>query len=163
MQLDGGLPDPLCSVGMWLHQAEKILQEDLLLQQSHEETANAIHRTRQLHQVDEKSQRGVDGGEGNEEWSIQGVTVMNVCHFVYPQEILCLVETHQQTFQRFHRDRSVGGVPVPAEQLQDMAERCENERRVTNRAVISARHHICILALFCLRKPQTGSDLNAPF
>ncbi|KAK3516845.1 hypothetical protein QTP70_024902 [Hemibagrus guttatus] len=50
MQLDGRLPDPLCSVGVWLHQAEKVLQEDLLLRQSHEETANAIHQTRQLHQ-----------------------------------------------------------------------------------------------------------------
>lgn len=62
LQLDGGLPDPLGSVGMWLHQAEKILQEELVPQQSHGETANAIHRTRQLHQVDEKSQRGVGGG-----------------------------------------------------------------------------------------------------
>ncbi|GAA6085199.1 nesprin-1 isoform X2, partial [Tachysurus ichikawai] len=50
IQLDGGLPDPLGPVGVWLHQAEKILQEDLLPQQSHEETANVIHRTRQLHQ-----------------------------------------------------------------------------------------------------------------
>lgn len=51
VQLDGGLPDPLGSVGVWLHQAEKVLQEELVLQQSHEETANVIHRTRQLHQV----------------------------------------------------------------------------------------------------------------
>lgn len=125
LQLDGGLPDPLGSVGVWLHQAEKILQEDLVPQQSHEETANAIHRTRQLHQVDEKSQRGRT--EGNEEWCVQGRERGSDCdgcaRLCFPQEVLRFVEMHQQTFQRFHRDRSVSGVPVPAEQLQDMAER----------------------------------------
>ncbi|TSR99416.1 Nesprin-1 [Bagarius yarrelli] len=123
MQLDSGLPDPLGSVGVWLHQAEKILHEELVPQQSHEETANAIHQALQLHQVDEKSQWG-----GKEEKGLKndvskeenaGVTMMDV----YPQEILHLVETHQQTFQRFHRDGRVGSVSVPDEQLQDMAER----------------------------------------
>uniref|UniRef100_A0AAR2JHF7 Spectrin repeat containing, nuclear envelope 1b n=1 Tax=Pygocentrus nattereri TaxID=42514 RepID=A0AAR2JHF7_PYGNA len=49
-QLDAALPDPLGAVGIWLHQAEKILQEEPLPQQSHEQTANAIHQTLQQHQ-----------------------------------------------------------------------------------------------------------------
>lgn len=39
------------------------------------------------------------------------------------QEVLKNLEMHRQTFQQIHRDRSVNGVPVPPEQLQDMAER----------------------------------------
>lgn len=39
------------------------------------------------------------------------------------QEVLKNLEGHRQTFQQIHRDRSVNGVPVPPEQLQDMAER----------------------------------------
>lgn len=39
------------------------------------------------------------------------------------QEVLRNLESHKQTFQQIHKDRSVNGVPVPAEQLQDMAER----------------------------------------
>lgn len=123
-QLDGGLPDPLGSVGVWLHQAEKILREELVPQQSHEETANAIQQTRQLHQVDEKSQQG---GDGNEERCAHGgerrIDADGCARLCFPQEVLRLAETHQQTFQRFHRDLSVSGVPVPAEQLRDMAER----------------------------------------
>uniref|UniRef100_A0A672YM97 Nesprin-1 spectrin repeats region domain-containing protein n=1 Tax=Sphaeramia orbicularis TaxID=375764 RepID=A0A672YM97_9TELE len=38
-------------------------------------------------------------------------------------EVLKNLESHRQTFQQIHRDRSVNGVPVPPEQLQDMAER----------------------------------------
>ena len=56
-RLDGALPDPLGTVGIWLHQAEKILQEEPLPQQSHEQTANAIHQTLQQHQV-QKLQQG---------------------------------------------------------------------------------------------------------
>lgn len=67
LHLDAGLPDPLGSVGVWLHQAEKILQEELVPHQSHEETADALQRTRQLHQVDEKSQQA----ESNEERCVQ--------------------------------------------------------------------------------------------
>lgn len=33
------------------------------------------------------------------------------------------LESHQQIFQRIHKDRSVDGIPVPPDQLQDMAER----------------------------------------
>ncbi|KAG7263985.1 hypothetical protein CRUP_026786 [Coryphaenoides rupestris] len=39
------------------------------------------------------------------------------------KEVLKNLESHRQTFQQIHRDRSVNGVPVPSEQLQDMAER----------------------------------------
>ena len=39
------------------------------------------------------------------------------------QEILKNLESHKQTFQQIHRERSVNGVPVPPEHLQDMAER----------------------------------------
>lgn len=41
------------------------------------------------------------------------------------QEVLKNLEGHRQTFQQIHRDRSVNGVPVPPEQLQDMAERLD--------------------------------------
>uniref|UniRef100_A0A8C7CRJ2 Spectrin repeat containing, nuclear envelope 1b n=1 Tax=Oncorhynchus kisutch TaxID=8019 RepID=A0A8C7CRJ2_ONCKI len=49
----------------------------------------------------------------------------NVIHRKLEQhkEVLKNLESHQQTFQQIHRDRSVNGVPVPSEQLQDMAER----------------------------------------
>uniref|UniRef100_A0AAV2JAL2 Calponin-homology (CH) domain-containing protein n=1 Tax=Knipowitschia caucasica TaxID=637954 RepID=A0AAV2JAL2_KNICA len=49
----------------------------------------------------------------------------NVIHRRLEQhtEILKSLEPHRQTFQQIHRDRSVNGVPVPPEQLQDMAER----------------------------------------
>lgn len=39
------------------------------------------------------------------------------------QEVLRNLESHRQTFHQIHKDRSVNGVPVPSEQLQDMAER----------------------------------------
>lgn len=39
------------------------------------------------------------------------------------QDVLKNLESHRQTFQQIHKDRSVNGVPVPPEQLQDMAER----------------------------------------
>ncbi|KAK6304736.1 hypothetical protein J4Q44_G00253220 [Coregonus suidteri] len=39
------------------------------------------------------------------------------------KEVLKNMESHKQTFQQIHRDRSVNGVPVPPEQLQDLAER----------------------------------------
>lgn len=39
------------------------------------------------------------------------------------QDVLKSLESHQQIFLRIHKDRSVDGVPVPPDQLQDMAER----------------------------------------
>uniref|UniRef100_A0A668AGR2 Spectrin repeat containing, nuclear envelope 1b n=1 Tax=Myripristis murdjan TaxID=586833 RepID=A0A668AGR2_9TELE len=49
----------------------------------------------------------------------------NVIHRKLEQhkEVLKNLEMHRQTFHQIHRDRSVNGVPVPPEQLQDMAER----------------------------------------
>uniref|UniRef100_A0A8C1U557 Spectrin repeat containing, nuclear envelope 1a n=1 Tax=Cyprinus carpio TaxID=7962 RepID=A0A8C1U557_CYPCA len=44
LQLDSGLPHPLGQVGVWLHQAEKILREELVPQQVHDEPAKAIHK-----------------------------------------------------------------------------------------------------------------------
>lgn len=54
LQLDSGFPDPLSKVGVWLHEAEKILQEDLVPQQTHDETAKAIHKRRLHDQVEQK-------------------------------------------------------------------------------------------------------------
>ncbi|XP_037550764.1 nesprin-1 [Nematolebias whitei] len=49
----------------------------------------------------------------------------NVLHRKLEQhkEVLKSVVSHRQTFVQIHKDRSVNGVPVPPEQLQDMAER----------------------------------------
>uniref|UniRef100_A0A3B4WAH5 Calponin-homology (CH) domain-containing protein n=1 Tax=Seriola lalandi dorsalis TaxID=1841481 RepID=A0A3B4WAH5_SERLL len=49
----------------------------------------------------------------------------NVLHRKLEQhkEVLKNLESHRQTFHQIHKDRSVNGVPVPPEQLQDMAER----------------------------------------
>uniref|UniRef100_A0A3B1IR95 Calponin-homology (CH) domain-containing protein n=1 Tax=Astyanax mexicanus TaxID=7994 RepID=A0A3B1IR95_ASTMX len=49
----------------------------------------------------------------------------NIIHRKLEQhkDVLTNLEGHRQAFQQIHRDRSVNGVPVPAEQLQDMAER----------------------------------------
>ncbi|XDV42139.1 hypothetical protein PO909_010865, partial [Leuciscus waleckii] len=85
LQLDSGLPYPLGEVGMYLHQAEKILREELVPQQAHDETAKAIHKKRLHDQVKQNE--------------------------------------HKQTLQLIHRDRCVNNVPIPMEQLQDMAER----------------------------------------
>lgn len=46
------------------------------------------------------------------------------------QDVLRSLESHQQVFQRIHKDRSVDGVPVPPDQLQDMAERWERHMLV---------------------------------
>nr|XP_029132983.1 nesprin-1-like [Labrus bergylta] len=39
------------------------------------------------------------------------------------KDVFKSLESHLQVFQRIHKDRSVDGVPVPLDQLQDMAER----------------------------------------
>lgn len=43
------------------------------------------------------------------------------------QDVLKSLESHQQVFQRIHKDRSVDGVSVPPDQLQDMAERYQRQ------------------------------------
>ncbi|TRY57105.1 hypothetical protein DNTS_023981, partial [Danionella cerebrum] len=45
-RLDSELPHPLGEVGVWLHQAEKILREDFVPLQTHEESTKAIHNKR---------------------------------------------------------------------------------------------------------------------
>lgn len=47
------------------------------------------------------------------------------------QDVLKSLESHQQVLQRIHKDRSVDGVPVPPDQLQDMAERWERQLPVS--------------------------------
>ncbi|XP_073672409.1 nesprin-1-like [Paramisgurnus dabryanus] len=88
LHLDSGFPDPLSKVGVWLHQAEKILREELEPQQDHDETAKAIHKK-----------------------------------ILHDQDILRHLERHKKTLQVIHRDKCVKNVPIPTEQLQDMAER----------------------------------------
>uniref|UniRef100_A0A8C6UDR5 Calponin-homology (CH) domain-containing protein n=1 Tax=Neogobius melanostomus TaxID=47308 RepID=A0A8C6UDR5_9GOBI len=49
----------------------------------------------------------------------------NIFHRALEQhkDVLRSLESHRQVLQRIHKDRSVDGVPVPPDQLQDMAER----------------------------------------
>uniref|UniRef100_A0A3B3Q2M2 Calponin-homology (CH) domain-containing protein n=1 Tax=Paramormyrops kingsleyae TaxID=1676925 RepID=A0A3B3Q2M2_9TELE len=62
-----------------------------------------------------------------EEISIQQAheETANVIHRKLEQhrEVLKSLEGHKPAFQQIHKDRSVNGVPVPPEQLHDMAER----------------------------------------
>ncbi|RXM34941.1 Nesprin-1 [Acipenser ruthenus] len=88
IQLDKSLPGPLGAIGAWLHRAEVALQEDIAVQQAHEETANIIHRKLQQH-----------------------------------KEVLKGLEGQKQPFLQIHRSGSVNGVPIPPEQLEDMAQR----------------------------------------
>ncbi|GLD49390.1 nesprin-1-like protein [Lates japonicus] len=88
LQLDRSLPAPLNMVGVWLHEAEGALRQEIIVQQAHDVTANSVHRALEQH-----------------------------------KDMLRSLESHQQVFQRIHKDRSVDGVPVPPDQLQDMAER----------------------------------------
>uniref|UniRef100_A0A4X2JQN6 Calponin-homology (CH) domain-containing protein n=1 Tax=Vombatus ursinus TaxID=29139 RepID=A0A4X2JQN6_VOMUR len=49
IQLDKSLPAPLGTIGSWLYRAEVALQEEITIQQVHEETANTIHRKLEQH------------------------------------------------------------------------------------------------------------------
>ena len=51
LQLDRSLPSPLGMVGLWLHQAEGALRQEITLQQAPEETANTVRRTLEQHKV----------------------------------------------------------------------------------------------------------------
>uniref|UniRef100_A0A3B3H3T0 Calponin-homology (CH) domain-containing protein n=1 Tax=Oryzias latipes TaxID=8090 RepID=A0A3B3H3T0_ORYLA len=88
LQLDRSLPAPLDTVGVWLHEAEGALRDEMVVQLADDITANTVHRALEQH-----------------------------------KDVLRSLESHQQIFQRIHKDRSVDGVPVPPDQLQDMAER----------------------------------------
>lgn len=126
IHLDKSLPGPLGVIGAWLHRAEMALREDIPIQHAHEETANVLHRKLEQHKVT------------NKPFICFRITTellllyilynskesQYIHDFVYIlQEVLKNLESHRQTFQQIHRDRSVNGVPVPPEQLQDMAER----------------------------------------
>ena len=140
IHLDKSLPGPLGVMGAWLHRAEIALREEIPIHQAHEETANGVHRKLEQHKVPEKGGRGGNapylGGIPFEFVKVSTLTLLTlnllsepflcvcvcVCASGY-QEVLMNLESHRQTFQQIHRDRSVNGVPVPPEQLQDMAER----------------------------------------
>uniref|UniRef100_A0A8C6VBQ7 Calponin-homology (CH) domain-containing protein n=1 Tax=Naja naja TaxID=35670 RepID=A0A8C6VBQ7_NAJNA len=88
LYLDKSLPAPLGPIAAWLCRAETSLREDISIQQSHEETADTLHRKLEQH-----------------------------------KDMLKNVDGYKRTFQEIHRAQSVNGVPIPLEQLDDMAER----------------------------------------
>lgn len=116
LHLDKSLPGPLGVIGAWLHRGEMALREDFSIQQAPEETANVLHRKLEQHKVTQHVHLRVLGYRHK----IQDIVTM--CGYTL-QEVLRNLESHRQTFQQIHKDRSVNGVPVPSEQLQDMAER----------------------------------------
>uniref|UniRef100_A0A8C5RH19 Spectrin repeat containing nuclear envelope protein 1 n=1 Tax=Laticauda laticaudata TaxID=8630 RepID=A0A8C5RH19_LATLA len=93
LYLDKSLPAPLGPIAAWLCRAETSLREDISIQQSHEETADTLHRKLEQHKV---------------------------CMF---SDMLKNVDGYKRTFQEIHRAQSINGVPIPLEQLDDMAER----------------------------------------
>uniref|UniRef100_A0A3B5PXI2 Calponin-homology (CH) domain-containing protein n=1 Tax=Xiphophorus maculatus TaxID=8083 RepID=A0A3B5PXI2_XIPMA len=63
------------------------------------------------------------------------------------KDVLRSLESHQQIFQRIHKDRSVDGVPVPQDQLQDMAERMNfvstsSSLHLARMAFLENKHHM---------------------
>uniref|UniRef100_A0A8C5RJ37 Spectrin repeat containing nuclear envelope protein 1 n=1 Tax=Laticauda laticaudata TaxID=8630 RepID=A0A8C5RJ37_LATLA len=88
LYLDKSLPAPLGPIAAWLCRAETSLREDISIQQSHEETADTLHRKLEQH-----------------------------------KDMLKNVDGYKRTFQEIHRAQSINGVPIPLEQLDDMAER----------------------------------------
>ncbi|MEQ2294229.1 hypothetical protein AMECASPLE_001811, partial [Ameca splendens] len=54
------------------------------------------------------------------------------------KDVLRSLESHQQIFQRIHKDRSVDSVPVPQDQLQDIAERVHLARM----EFLENKHHM---------------------
>lgn len=126
LHLDKSLPGPLGVIGAWLHRGEMALREDFPIHQAPEETANVLHRKLEQHKVTHHVNFWVLGCAVcfcNNEHKIQDIITM--CDYTL-QEVLRNLESHRQTFQQIHKDRSVNGVPVPSEQLQDMAERQEH-------------------------------------
>lgn len=125
LHLDKSLPGPLGVIGAWLHRGEMALREDFPIQQAPEEAANVLHRKLEQHKVTQHMNRRVlifTVCFCNSEHKIQDILTTGMCDYTL-QEVLRNLESHRQTFQQIHKDRSVNGVPVPSEQLQDMAER----------------------------------------
>lgn len=94
------------------------LREDFPIQQAPEETANVLHRKLEQHKVTQHINLRVLGYM----FLHKIEDIITMCNYTL-QEVLRNLESHRQTFQQIHKDRSVNGVPVPSEQLQDMAER----------------------------------------
>lgn len=100
------------------------LREDFPIQQVPEETANVLHRKLEQHKVTQyilniRAFRYMFLQQ--KAYSLEYMSII-MCDYTL-QEVLRNLESHKQTFQQIHKDRSVNGVPVPSEQLQDMAER----------------------------------------
>lgn len=106
------------------------LREDIPTQHAHEETANVLHRKLEQHKVIQQTVS----------LQVMGCPPCCCCGLGFPndavninvfvwgsilQDVLKNLELHRQPFQQIHKDRSVNGVPVPPEQLQDMAERSD--------------------------------------
>uniref|UniRef100_A0A8C5AJ13 Calponin-homology (CH) domain-containing protein n=1 Tax=Gadus morhua TaxID=8049 RepID=A0A8C5AJ13_GADMO len=93
LQLDRSLPAPLGQVGVWLHRAEEALRQDI-------PPAPQAHEqtTGTVHRALEQ-------------------------HKVSTVPPLMNTRSALRSFQKIHQDRCVEGVPVPPEQLQDLAER----------------------------------------
>lgn len=124
LHLDKSLPGPLGVIGAWLHRGEMALREDFPIQQVPEETANVLHRKLEQHKVTQhilniRAFRYMFLQQ--KACSLEYMSII-MCDYTL-QEVLRNLESHKQTFQQIHKDRSVNGVPVPSEQLQDMAER----------------------------------------
>ncbi|KTF86543.1 hypothetical protein cypCar_00031800 [Cyprinus carpio] len=123
----------LREVKVWLDQLER----DILRAQGSEESLTDKYQLLDWHIHLDKSLPGPLGVIGawlhraelslREDIPIQQAheETANILHRKLEQhkEVLKNLEGHRQTFQQIHRDRSVNGVPVPPEQLQDMAER----------------------------------------
>lgn len=115
LHLDRSLPAPLDTVGSWLHEAEGALrQEDAVPQGQDVTTATSVHRALEHHKV---SQSSTPEGEYV---CLSSEPSRMILHL---QDLLKSLKSHQQVFQRIHNDRSVNGVPVLPDQLQDLAER----------------------------------------
>lgn len=165
LHLDRSLPAPLSVVGVWLHEAEEALREEIIIQQAHDVTADTVRRALEQHKVSMqcyaedanhlyrvcKSVRAercwIEAAAckihslwaaaeavkvlafrssifrpENILWGVCSSQVYAVCINTL-QDVLKRLESHQQVLQRIHKDRSVDGVPVPLDQLQDIAER----------------------------------------
>uniref|UniRef100_A0A4W3HCF8 Nesprin-1 n=1 Tax=Callorhinchus milii TaxID=7868 RepID=A0A4W3HCF8_CALMI len=95
IQLDKSLPAPLGTIGGWLHRAEAILAEEIVIQEAHDETANIIQRKLEL-------------------WVQASLRDL---------ELILSKLTHRQAFHQIHRAGAVNRIPIPPEQLEDMAKR----------------------------------------
>ncbi|KPP77537.1 nesprin-1-like, partial [Scleropages formosus] len=117
MQQDGKLTvDQALAKQAWDHVSSRFLDWHLQLDRALPDLLGTVGAW--LHQAEAALQEEVAIGPVHEETS-------NNVHRTLEQhkELLMSLEEHHRVFQQIHRDRSVNGVPVHPEQLQDMAER----------------------------------------